>query len=176
VVRFGARQEASSSASSFGVNWKVESQRFRKKYRMGDTSPWCSRRDVELKGVPDHDRHRDLIDCVWAAATFQAHTEDIPKITSDLGLDVSQSLSFRPWFRGSLPTMTTSANFYLYGHDRVMLEEEKFRVLGFGKVKTGRLTATQLRDLTGEAMAVYSISGVAYAMALGLQYPGLFSR
>jgi hypothetical protein len=65
----------------------------------------------------------------------------------------------------------------MFKQDRVLSEEEKFHMLGFGaRLRLGDLTASMLRDLTGEAMAVPSVTTVLYSMLLTLPFPGLWRK
>lgn len=65
----------------------------------------------------------------------------------------------------------------MFKQDRVLSEVEKFHMLGFGaRLRLGDLTASMLRDLTGEAMAVPSVTTVLYSMLLTLPFPGLWGK
>ncbi len=160
-----------------GAAWKKNSEAVRKKLKMTPSDrPWTAR-PITMLGVPSHERHLDLLDIGYRASIPEGTSgRAFTNLYDTMGCDVSQGLSFRPWFTLSLPCFTTSSSLYLYKEDRLMLELEKFRILGFPPICRGSLSNSQLKDLSGECMAVHTIGVVLYSMFVTFKYEGLFAR
>jgi hypothetical protein len=129
--------------------------------------PFTSTKGLKLMGVQQTPRVLDLLDICWA-------TECKPgDLAPTLYVDVSQNLSRKPWSK-ALRCFTTSSLIYMFEHDRILFDEEKFRLLGFGELSFENLSRAELKDLSGEAMSVVSVTLVAYALLWSVQYPGLW--
>ncbi len=82
--------------------------------------------------MPRQPRFLDLIDIAYHVATQNAETEsERDEAIGSTVVDYSQGVKFKPWRSGRLPCLTTSSQIYMFGQDRVLLEAEKLKVLGF---------------------------------------------
>ena len=88
----------------------------------------------------------------------------------DVMLDYSQN-PFRRAFTNSCGrnyTLTTSTTLYHFGRDRILLPPEYMRMQGWDStmVVPGDMTATELRVLAGEGMALPCLASVLYGIYL----------
>ena len=69
--------------------------------------------------------------CRVIAGTAYGHESPVAVFQPTLYVDVSQNISRKPWSK-ALRCFTTSSLIYMFEHDRILFDEEKFRLLGFG--------------------------------------------
>ncbi len=173
-----AQEQTEAGLAQPGTRWKIYSETLRTKIGLRQTDkPWSSRRGVALRGVPRCPRMVDVIDVAFHISTKPTQepvSEAEAAKLQTLIVDYSQNLSFKTWGH-HVPCLTTSTQIYMYGRDRILVDAERFRVMGFGNVDLSNISPSALRDLSGEAMAVYTISELASAILLQLRFPGLFS-
>lgn len=140
-----------------------------------ESRPWSIKPAVALRGVPVHNpRMVDVIDVAYGMAKLALPAATERDLTAALVVDFSQSLKFKPWSRQA-PCFSTSTRLYMFERDRVMVQSEVFRILGFADIDLSGLSETNLRDLSGDAMAIYSAVQVVASVALVLPFPNLFS-
>lgn len=138
---------------------------------------WSSKSGKHLAGCPSA-RARDCINVGYAFHTKRAtSTREAEAMAEDLLCDVSQNVDRKPW-ACKFGTFTTSCEYYSYGLDRMIFEEEKFALLGFDvrKLNLHGISAGSLRDVAGEAMAVPCVAMVIYSILLNVEFPGLWSK
>jgi hypothetical protein len=140
------------------------------------TKLWC---DQARSAGLDHlsTRCKDLINIAWHAATRDmTDPVDIASVKASLMIDVSQDILRKPWTT-HLGTFTTSAQLYSFRLERFLLEQEKFYLLGFPhSTDFTSLSTNALRDLSGDAMALPSVTMVTYSLLLIGKFPGLWSN
>ena len=109
-------------------------------FKVEDRNKWSTSHD--LRGVGSCARAIDMIDLGWAVVGRQP-----------LFIDLSQAAQRHPWAT-HVRSLVSGSVVYAYELDRTLLPSEHYALLGFPKLAdTCRLSATQHRDLTGEAMA-----------------------
>ena len=98
-------------------------------------------------------------------------------MAADLLCDCSQNVDRKPWVC-KFGTFTTSCEYYSYGLDRMIFEEEKLAMLGFNVrcLNLDSILSSQLRDLAGEAMALPCVGLAIYSVVLNVDFPGLGSK
>ena len=140
------------------------------------TKLWCDQVDPSSIGRLSA-RCKDLINIAWFRSTKDlTNPVHITAVRDCLLVDISQDISRRPW-SNRLGTFTTSAQIYSFRLGRVLLEEEKFYFLGFPRnTKFSSLSMHALRDLSGDAMALPSVTMVIYSLLLVGRFPGLWSN
>ena len=116
-------------------------------------------------------READLVKIAVASECQSGSTESTPStdsIPSNIFIDVSQSVSRKPWAnitKRSLPSITTSTVFYWVNGQRTVLPLEHFLLLGWTKPpKVAELRSSHLKDLSGEAMPLPCIAVVIISL------------
>ena len=161
-----ARQEA--------VSWRDQTESFQRKVKMPKNSfPWQERAGDDLKLLVPTARARALLDCAFWDVTHSAHQEGLAQLVTKLVADTSQSVARKPWSL-KFPTLTTSSDLYIFARQSPMLMSERFHLLGYGRPRLGELSEGALKDLSGEAMFLPSVTACMQAMMLHLPYEGLW--
>ena len=130
--------------------------------------PWCAGK--RLQGLPpDSERVKSLLDVVWTLVKRSAANTGVLEVEKDLYVDVSQCISRRAWTTvGKLSSLNTSSCIFSFGMRRALAPAEFFVLLGFKAPRTGQLTNTALKSLSGEAMSLPQIGVCILALSSGL--------
>ena len=140
-----------------------------------DARPWTGRSDVHLLGVPNNENIRNIIDIAWWRSTNGLTEAEACLVRECLKIDISQSLSHKPWSK-HMTCLTTSSVVYSYAHDRVVTDPEKFFCLGFCQdLRFESMASGHLKDLAGDAMALPSVGSALCSLFLCAKLPGVFS-
>eukprot|EP00971_Amphidinium_carterae_P335431 6471264-Amphidinium_carterae.4 len=119
----------------------------------------------EMRGV-NSQRARDLIDLAcqmqdkedWGSSKF-------------LTIDYSQSAERKPWSHSSCKSLVCASSLFICSRDRIAHPVEHAAMLGFD-IKTMNfegLSWSEIRDLTGDAMAAPTVGVVALAFLCAQQ-------
>lgn len=158
------------------TKWFQESGTIREKLKVSQKfSPWTSRGSFRGEGLPKTKRVLDLVDIVAIQKLEKEKTwENTKRALQDCYLDVSQSHSRRVTTleNGITPTATTSTDLYSYGMDRMVTPFEVFLLHGQNEdvLIPSNMSYNDLRRLSGEGMAVYSIASVIWSVFLTKQF------
>jgi hypothetical protein len=160
-----------------GREWVKKSQAIRGRLGMEAADrPWTSK--ASMTGISRSARVMDLLDICYVANTQGKSIMKASELLEVLLCDISQDVARNPWTTsGVMSTFTTTCELYSFKLDRLLVESEKFAVLGFPRsVALGFDGATTgaLRDLAGDCMSVPSVTTVAYALVLALRYGALW--
>jgi hypothetical protein len=111
--------------SSFFLN------QVRTKHNVPKTSkPWTSKPGVVLRGVPDSDRMRDVIDTCFAVERSKAPDMKLQDLLCGLIVDVSQQVNRQPWSRIGRTALPSSI-LYSFEHDSTLSGAASMKLLGW---------------------------------------------
>ena len=92
----------------------------------------------------------------------------------DFYIDVSQSISRKPWTNefGVTHALCTSAILYSFSMDTVLCGRERMQLHGHNKelFVDDKLSESTLKDLAGEGMAIPCLAGVLWCLYLTKQF------
>eukprot|EP00971_Amphidinium_carterae_P352208 6492482-Amphidinium_carterae.2 len=131
------RQETASA------KWRTDAAAWEKKHGVDLGNGWWQQHSHECRGLVATARQQALINAAVAERNSLA-------LASDVYVDVSQSLSRRPWSE-TLRAMTTSTDLFSIKRKRAIVAVETLQLLGFPK--PSQCSPSVLRDLLGECMA-----------------------
>ena len=112
-----------------------------------------------LKGITT-ERGKDVVDLCH-------------EITKDdaMVVDISQDASRLPWAK-RVRSIVKNSELYSFSKDRTLHGVEHLRLLGFPTQKLNiPLTASELKDVSGEAMAVPAIGLVTFCLLHSVAFP-----
>ena len=120
-----------------------------------NSSHWTSRDGVHLHGIsPNSKRQIDLIN-----AAFEVRRNSLPPATpvetiiADLYVNVSQSISTKPWAR-QVGTLTTSSQWYHFGNDVCLSGMDHMVIQGWPRRFLYGTDQAHLHTLAGEATSM----------------------
>jgi len=168
-------QATDRAASGPLAKWKAKSALMRDKYEIPTGSqPW-SGGGAALRGVPENQRCRDVLDVAWAcrlakSSRFATRQE----LAQNFWADASQRVSRAPWGTG-LRCLTQNSLVYSFERDTILSGFDHMRLQGApiscspvapppGSVND--VKDVNLRSLAGEAFSCPVVTCVAYAMWL----------
>jgi hypothetical protein len=172
-----SQERAASHDVRRGREWVKKSKTIREKLGMeARDRPWTSK--ASMSGVSRSDRVMDLLDICYVTNTQGKGIMKGSEVLEVLLCDISQDVGRTPWTTsGVMSTFTTTCELYSFQLDRLLVESEKFAVLGFPRsVALGfdGATTSALRDIAGDCMSVPSVTTVAYALVLAVKYGALW--
>lgn len=130
-----------------------------------DSRPWTPHH--ELRGLPNSDRMRDLIDVSYHRArrdTMDADTDE-KEVPRGLFLDVSQGMMRARLCRDLLNSFGTKSMVYSYEHDIVLSGASHLQLFGWSRDRMSNFFSDDtLRDLAGESISVPSLAIVLLAL------------
>lgn len=132
-------------------------------------SPWTSRATFKGLGLPLTDRIKDIID-IFVIRMMKEKQKTVAELEPDLVdcfIDVSQSHGRHCHSRdGMNKCLCTSSMLYSYGKDRLVLPVESLYMQGYPvTLQVPRhVTASQLRDFSGEGMCLPCIASVIWSL------------
>ena len=159
------RKDEKGSKSKAWIKMHAE---VRKQMGIENTASWTAKQSPSmLEGLHQRQRALEVVDMAVAVTALQHPHESPDEINARLFVDVSQSASRKPWSSDAvLRTLTGSSRIFSPRYGRVLLPHEHLAVLGFPRVieATESLTASEVRDLAGDAMSVPSITMIVIAL------------
>jgi hypothetical protein len=121
-----------------------------------NSKPWTTREGVALRGLPDSERVRDLLDTAFAIQQrINPASSSTEELLRGLMVDVSVAVQRKPWST-SPPTVTTRSMLYSFEKDVVLSGHAHMRLMGWpaDRCPAERFSDTDLRALAGESYSV----------------------
>jgi hypothetical protein len=129
-----------------------------------DFAPWTSAtrgKSITLRGVPDTERDRSVLDCAWTARVQSSEWPDMNAARKGFYADTHDSVIRKPW--GPLMALKQSQTIYTFELDYVLSGWAHMRLHGWSNAtKVDGLTDVDLRSLAGESFALPSCTLVHY--------------
>ena len=92
---------------------------------------WTARAGVRLRGFPDSERQRDVLDVCFAAEQRKCLSQTVLELTWDSWCDTSQSVERLLARRGGIGTLATCGQWYSYERDCVLSGAGQLCLLGW---------------------------------------------
>ena len=135
------------------LKWEAHSSTTRSHHQIARASkPWTSRRHVQLKGVPDSARIRDVIDVGFAIRQKSNHHSVSTKdLIRDLFADVATSVHRLPYKQRGLGVFRQNSLIYSYDADVLLSGMSHMQLMGWPKsALSSGFSDADLRHLAGE--------------------------
>ena len=137
--------------------------------------PW-SQKALYLRCSRVTPRQREMIElgflwrCVGLGVSLEASSAAAvrARVAQGLFVDLSQNPTRAPWRCGEVAAITTSSQIYSYELDTVLLPEELWAAYGRFVRRAEACSATQIRSLLGNCMAVQPVATVMHALVAGV--------
>eukprot|EP00971_Amphidinium_carterae_P342684 6482084-Amphidinium_carterae.1 len=158
-----------------GVKWEVKHAEIRKKLHLAPASGMF--KSVQLSGIRNDDRRaRDLVELAYQACVAKHPNDEayVKYVKEHLLIDLSQCGSRKPWALGSLKSLTTGSDVFIFAQMRTLLPIELFRLMGWRQPCLKNLSGQACRNLIGESMSLPSLALVLLAVVTSL--PGFWEQ
>ena len=161
--------------------WKENSAAIREALKLPtDSSPWTQRPGIRLRGVPKLPRYIDCLDITYAQHCTRQDIpiDDFEAGSKGLWRDISQDISRNITGHNNIrSTRTTNTLNYCFARDRLECTTESLMALGYDSdISFGTLDARHMRDLAGEGQALPATAAMLYAIALEVDFAGMWTR
>eukprot|EP00971_Amphidinium_carterae_P074022 1463322-Amphidinium_carterae.2 len=164
-----AKAPRGSSGQHRGVKWKKKHADTRAKLGLPHSSGMFD--NGPLGGIAiDDKRSRDLLELAW-----QACKGCLPDyVRQHLMVDISQCGSRKPGAIGTLKSLTTSSEIFVFSQQRTLLPCELFNLMGWKDPCLDNLSAQACRNLIGESMSLPSVALMLLGLVTAL--PGFWEQ
>ena len=137
-----------------GSAWKVTSNRLREEAGMtAKSQPWTIQSHIQLRGLPQSERMRDLINVVFTQRYRECkNVENREEVYKGVVVDVSLPLEkSETTTDGRWPKLSGKSLIYSFQHDLVFSGSGHMQMLGWPRTwpESSGLTDDLLRDLAG---------------------------
>ncbi len=158
-----------------GRAWRKHTRGVKDKYNIVDItakSPYTSRPEVKLLGMPRTDRFLDAVNTYWGIKLIKAVAANKGYSSSDLRsglwLDVSQSIHRTASHLGGPGVLTTSSLPYSFEFDTVIDGEDMLSIQGFPKSVSmdDDFSSFEKHQLAGESFHLGVVGVESYALYL----------
>ena len=155
------------------ANWRAKHAQVRAAHGLPpDYRPWTSQAHVQLRGLPDSERYRDILDIGFAIMQKRFAGKSTAQVAKGLWASPSQCVSRSPWSY-SLATPTTSLEIYSYEKDWVLSGDSMLRLLGWpeNRFPVEKFSNHELRGLAGESFSIPIVTQLTMAFYLNALAP-----
>ena len=138
-----------------------------------DYCPWTTNPGVQLCGVRDDPRAREILDIGFAVACRAKPGFPFNEVAKGLWANPSQDIDRKPWSSSGPMGLATSIFLYSYEHDIGLSGFANLRIIGHptGTSPMGVLAEDKLRNLAGECFSVPVIAMVIGSFAFNPSAP-----
>ena len=150
------------------AHWRAKHARVRAAHGLDPCyRPWTSQQHVQLRGLPDSERYRDILDIGFAIMQKRFPGRSTSQVAKGLWASPSQCVSRSPWSY-SLATPTTSLEIYSYEKDWVLSGDSMLRLLGWpeNRFPVEMFSNHELRCLSGESFSIPIVTQLIMAFYL----------
>ena len=162
------KQEQRAARTKTYSSWKERSMEVRNSLGMpASSNDWCGRPGVNLRGLPDSPRQRDVLDVCFRAACRKRPGVSVQKVVQGLWANPSQNVDRLP-FSTKPATFSSGLTQYSFEKDAVLSAAGHLKCVGWPKhyMPADTFTEPELRTLAADSFSV-PIAGV---MRLALYY------
>jgi hypothetical protein len=130
---------------------------------------WCELPGIKLKGLPDSERMRDVLNIGFLLRMKQAEAQDLRLTTDELvydfWCDVAQGVQRKPYRYGSPPTFKQNTIAYSFAEDLVLTGYQHMILMGWPPVFLSEsVSDAHYRSLSGESYSLPIITVLHYIM------------
>ena len=158
------------SGQDSGCKWQQSHAKLRESLGLCEQDRWS--RQHGRHGLPYGERVSDTIDLAWQQHVALSRRNGEPSPSLQLVLDTSQS-SYRSAVAPTFRSIVCNSTFFAFARNRMVHPREHMRILGWPEEYIPDCSASQLRDLSGESMAMPSIAGIFASVVANM--PGIWS-
>jgi hypothetical protein len=133
--------------------------------------PWTTQKHVTLRGVPNTDRARDLLDVAWSARMAACPGSDWQTLARGFYCDLSQNVHMKPWRVDSMCTLCKGTRVYSFEFDCCLSGRHNLSCMGLPFSWGDELGDSRAQALAGQAFAAPCIASASLAFFLNRHAP-----